>query len=390
MKRVFLFLFFTSMMQWCAAQNFRGQWKGYFIDQSVSALSYFSSRSDYVLDLDVDGDKVTGSSYTYFTSNGNKYYTICTLTGTANKKNKTVTVTETSRTKTNVPDDISNSFQVHTLHWRKQGDTEILEGKWVPAPNQDVVNTGYGSTYLVKRQLTEISALAKKVNQKRDPESAPMAFAAPVVKKPGSKPVAAAKKKSASPATSHPVAKKRITPKPVVKKPVAVIPPIVKAPEKAPEKDSSEAAKPEIAKKDSAVSTQVHENNSAENLVPGDFQKRTTSLVQTVIVENPTVRVEIYDDGVVDGDSISLFYNGKVLLAHKMLSLKPILLEIPVSNDETDELVMFADNLGTIPPNTALMIVYDGVKRYEVRMSSDLSKSGEIRFVRKEPGPKTP
>jgi hypothetical protein len=55
---------------------------------------------------------------------------------------------------------------------------------------------------------------------------------------------------------------------------------------------------------------------------------------------------------------------------------------LPINSDEINELVMYADNLGTIPPNTALMIVTDGNKRYEVRVTSDLKKSGTIRFVR--------
>jgi hypothetical protein len=44
---------------------------------------------------------------------------------------------------------------------------------------------------------------------------------------------------------------------------------------------------------------------------------------------------------------------------------------------------MYADNLGSIPPNTALMVVTDGNNRYEVRISSDLEKSGVIRFIHK-------
>jgi len=48
-----------------------------------------------------------------------------------------------------------------------------------------------------------------------------------------------------------------------------------------------------------------------------------------------------------------------------------------------NELVMYAENLGTIPPNTALMVVTDGTKRYEVRITSDLKKSGAIHFIHK-------
>jgi hypothetical protein len=42
---------------------------------------------------------------------------------------------------------------------------------------------------------------------------------------------------------------------------------------------------------------------------------------------------------------------------------------------------MYADNLGAIPPNTALMIVTDGTKRYEVRIESDTEKSGSVVFT---------
>ena len=113
------------------------------------------------------------------------------------------------------------------------------------------------------------------------------------------------------------------------------------------------------------------------------FEKRDNTVLKTIEVENKTVKVCLYDNGEVDGDSISLFYNGKLLLSGKKLSEKPITLMIEVEMDVTNELVMYAENLGTIPPNTALMVVTDGAKRYEVRITSDLEKSGVINFVHK-------
>jgi hypothetical protein len=44
---------------------------------------------------------------------------------------------------------------------------------------------------------------------------------------------------------------------------------------------------------------------------------------------------------------------------------------------------MFADNLGSIPPNTALMIVNDGRKQYDIRLTSNLQKNATIRIRRK-------
>jgi predicted DNA-binding protein (UPF0278 family) len=96
----------------------------------------------------------------------------------------------------------------------------------------------------------------------------------------------------------------------------------------------------------------------------------------------------LYDNGEIDGDSISLFYNGKLLLTNKKLTDKSISLMLPIDEEnEMNELVMYAENLGLIAPNTALMVVTDGPNRYEIRITSDLEKSGTIRIVRKSRKP---
>ncbi len=346
----------------CGAQNFQGQWKGGFIDKSTSLTNWGGDRCDYVLDIDINGETVTGYSYTYFSDGGKKYYTICRLEGTADKKKKYIEVTEVARTKTNVPVNISNSFQIHKLTWRKEAGNEILEGTWNPAPGQDPRNagSGYGTTLLSKRQLAELSPMAKKGitnNPLLSPEKPAIAAAKPKVNT-----IVVPKKNTTVSTTTMP------------KKPIVVLPekPIVKKPVI-------------VAKKDTAIQQPIVKiSPRTEKIVTPGFETRNNAVLQTVTVENATVKLELYDNGEVDGDSVSLFYNGKVLLAHKRLSETPILLEIPVPIDEINELVMYADNLGTLPPNTALMIVRDGNKRYEVRITSDLKKSGTIRFVHKK------
>jgi hypothetical protein len=352
----------------CNAQNFTGQWKGSFIDNSA-LISWGSDRCDYVLDIEVSGTEVTGASYTYFTDNGKKYYTICKIIGTVDLKTKYVEITETERTKTNVPVEVTNSFQLHKLRWRREAGKEILEGSWKPAPGQAKSINGFGTTLLAKRALTEIAPLAKKTNTSNNPFSKPVPKADATI---------TTKKNTAPIAKVTPPIKQ--TPKPV-SKPIAKNNIVAKrtTPVKAP------FTKPTITsiKKD----TITKPNNIAKTVspktksLPAGFENRNNAILQTVTVENEIVNIELYDNGDVDGDSVSLFYNGKVLLAHKRLTAQPIKLDLPVNNDEINELVMYADNLGTIPPNTALMIVMDGKKRYEVRVTSDLKKSGTIRFV---------
>ncbi len=115
-----------------------------------------------------------------------------------------------------------------------------------------------------------------------------------------------------------------------------------------------------------------------------NFEKRNNNLIKTIEIENETFKVDLYDNGDIDGDTISLLFNGKLILSHKRLSDKAITLTLNTDDKkDVNELVMYAENLGSIPPNTALMVVTDGSSRYEVRIASDLEKSGVIRFIHK-------
>ena len=49
-----------------------------------------------------------------------------------------------------------------------------------------------------------------------------------------------------------------------------------------------------------------------------------------------------------------------------------------------NELVMYAENLGSIPPNTALMVIYDGDKRYEINVNSNKTTNGAVSFRLRE------
>jgi len=107
---------------------------------------------------------------------------------------------------------------------------------------------------------------------------------------------------------------------------------------------------------------------------------RKTEVVQTIKIETPILKIELYDNGQIDGDTISVFLNHKLILYKKGLSEKPITLNIPLQPSKDYEMIMFAENLGSIPPNTALMVMTSGKKKYEVYLSSSEVKSAAVRF----------
>ena len=114
------------------------------------------------------------------------------------------------------------------------------------------------------------------------------------------------------------------------------------------------------------------------------YNDRTKNILKKIAVSQPSFKVDLYDDGDVDGDNISVYYNGKLLVDNKKLTDKPLSLNLVTDAARVEnELVIYAENEGEIPPNTALMIVTEGSNRSEVRISSDTKKNGVVIFSKK-------
>lgn len=115
------------------------------------------------------------------------------------------------------------------------------------------------------------------------------------------------------------------------------------------------------------------------------FNARKKKYAKIIEVDNSTIRLEVYDNGTIDYDSVSLLLNGKVILPKTMLNHKSV--KVNIELDETlefNELGMFAENLGLIPPNTAALIIHDGKKKYEITLNSDFSTNAIIQLKTKK------
>jgi hypothetical protein len=108
--------------------------------------------------------------------------------------------------------------------------------------------------------------------------------------------------------------------------------------------------------------------------------------IQEIKVDTGIVRLDFYDNAEIDGDSVTVTLDNRVLVAHQKLGLKPITLEVKVDLDHKEqEITMMADNLGTIPPNTAMVIITAADKKYRLFLKSDKQKSAQVRLVYEKP-----
>ena len=112
---------------------------------------------------------------------------------------------------------------------------------------------------------------------------------------------------------------------------------------------------------------------------------RENPVIKMIRTEPATMLIELYDNGQIDGDTVSIYHNNELIVSHAGLSEKPISFKIKIdSNNPHHELTMVADNLGSIPPNTSLMVITADKKRYEIFISSSEQKNAKIVIDLKE------
>lgn len=115
------------------------------------------------------------------------------------------------------------------------------------------------------------------------------------------------------------------------------------------------------------------------------FSERRKVLTTELPLAGDTIELHFYDNAEIDGDSISLFLNNVLVFEHVRLSDKPHIVKFPVADlTESNELVMVAENLGSIPPNTSYMIAYINGVRYTANLESTERSSAMIRFTRRK------
>jgi len=115
------------------------------------------------------------------------------------------------------------------------------------------------------------------------------------------------------------------------------------------------------------------------------FEKRSNNYLSDLEVISDSIRVSFYDNGEVDGDTISVFVNKTPVILQKGISTRALTAFVTLDpTKQINELSMLAENLGKYPPNTALMVLTDGFNTYEVYLSSSFTQNATVRLRRKK------
>jgi len=140
--------------------------------------------------------------------------------------------------------------------------------------------------------------------------------------------------------------------------------------------------------KDSII---VTEPVSAANILPSelDFNPRFLNTeprkITEIVVNQSDLQIQILDYMKVDNDTVSVYLNRNLLAKNIRIAKRPALLNFKLDTRlEHHEILLFAENLGQVPPNTSELILIDGEKRHRVMIVSDKEKTAAV-YLRYKP-----
>jgi hypothetical protein len=370
-----LWLFLSSF-----SQDITGIWKGYFITND--GLQY---RLEFQVKQN-PSSSITGVSYSYLDV---RFYGKATMTGVLKKEEGKFQIQELRTVEVKNLGGGGTCLMNYNFDYAKSGKEEFLEGTFLgkaedrknPKNNGEWGDCGSGKVYLRKVETSDFYVepfLREKpvVKSEKPLEKYDTATTTTTVTTKTNPPIV-----KKTPPRSHPTAK---TTKPPAKKNSTSTQTQSVATSK-----TNAAATVKADTTNKITQAEVKSSISEKKIITPDvLRTRENALAKTITVNTDEVTIKLYDNGEIDGDSISVFVDKQLALSHKGLSASPIVLKLKFDeNEDEHEVVMVAENLGRIPPNTSLMVITAGDQRYQVQITSTEQKNAMVRFKYVKPQP---
>lgn len=139
-----------------------------------------------------------------------------------------------------------------------------------------------------------------------------------------------------------------------------------------------------LSEQDSIKSPHTTDVEMLQENIPSVINGRKVISTDKIVLTNSTIKIYVYDNSYIDGDTMSLFFNGKWILDHYGVTKQKKEITINLIENTNNYLVLFANNLGKSPPNTAAIEFVDGNKKYFYKLSSNLKACSAINFYYKK------
>ena len=119
---------------------------------------------------------------------------------------------------------------------------------------------------------------------------------------------------------------------------------------------------------------------SITNDATNEFQGRKISYIKELSFTKEEVSVSLWDHGRQDGDIVSIYLNGETVVSKHLLTYHRKKVSFKLDASKTNELFLYAHNLGEAPPNTVSIELTDGSTSEKIILNSDLKSCEAVQI----------
>jgi len=398
--RLIFTLFSILLLSYSAnAQKITGIWRGYFSSSNGIYREGIQSEM-YKYEIQIEQQSNNGLRGVTYSYKSTVFYGKAEIQGILTLPSKSVILKETKLLELKIGDKSEPCLMTCYLDYYKMGKLEILEGTFISVNIKDKGDCGQGKVYLERVAVSDFKKedfLLKKVDTAKKSMK-------PLVRKPMQSNTNPTKPSVIPPAITQPGRKDNLITKTIPIKPSTspqqkpAVPPVVKKQDpqtnagktnqvKKNDKNKSVTNPGErvaeepvnLKKEEKAILPSTDNYNKTP--IPKVLVERENNLVRTITTSEENIQIDLYDNGTIDNDTISVYHNNQLVVSNARLSYNAISLKIKCSKtDARHEFVIVAENLGEIPPNTALMVITVGKnkERYEVFLASNQQRNAKV------------
>jgi hypothetical protein len=371
MTRSTLLLFLCIISVHLSAQNLTGRWQGSFIANGDAVINNFT----YELIIKENANhQITAQT---ITKRADQFYASAFAKGTHSIRTQLVQIEETSFEQIKIANELEACLMSNFLTYKNINGHEILEGSYMSTVVGGQRNCGSGKVFLEKVSSL-LTVNNPKVDTKNiDTQKKKAIIAQKTITNNKTTPSKSTKIDALNTILNASISANKIPPSVEKKNIQATVNSII-------ETDTDE-----VVVENEATPTSTTTQNSIRNQpinLPWVLVGRENKLVKKIITNSKTVSIDLFDNGTIDNDTIIVFDNKKLLVNKKRLSYKAIHLEFNFTeNSREHEVIIVAHNMGTVPPNTALLLLKDGKNRQEYFITSTNKINAKILIVYEPP-----
>ena len=364
---LFSCIFFTQL----SAQNLTGRWQGSFIANGDALIN------NYTYELVIKENASHQITAQTITRKGDQFYASAFARGSHSPRTQLVQIDETSFDQIKIANELEACLMSNFLTYKKIDGHEILEGSYMTSVVDGKSNCGSGKVFLEKVSSLLSIKNNKVGNKNADTQKIKLAITQKIQPK----------TKSTKTFLTKPTA-------PVITKNTSnsnnkLIASVENNNTKNTVNPTSETDTDDVIVENETIATNTIAQNEIRNQpinLPWVLVGRENKLVKKIITNSKMISIDLFDNGTIDNDTIIVFDNKKLLVNKKRLSYKAIHLEFNFTdNIREHEVIIVAHNMGTVPPNTALLLFKDGKNRQEYFITSTNKINAKLLIVYEPP-----